>query len=57
VIEIKVNVFGVVVALIFSVIGAIFVIMSGYGEIIYLIILLWILIPVIIAKTYNRIRQ
>jgi hypothetical protein len=57
VIEIKVHLWGIVVALVFSVIGAIFVIMSGYGEFIYLIILIWIIIPVVIAKIFNRVRS
>lgn len=53
-IRIKVNVYGVLIAVVFSILGAIFVMMSGYGEFVYLIILLWILIPVVIAKLYNR---
>jgi hypothetical protein len=54
VIRIKVHVYGVMIAVVFSVLGAIFVMMSGYGEFVYLIILLWILIPVVIAKLYQR---
>lgn len=54
---IKVHVVGVLIAVVFSVIGALFVIMSGYGEVIYLIILLWILIPVVIAKLYYRAKE
>jgi hypothetical protein len=57
VIEIRIHVWGVVVALVFSVIGAIFVIMSGYGEFIYLIILIWIIIPVVIAKILNKVKS
>jgi len=57
VIRIKVHLVGVLIAVVFSVIGALFVIMSGYGEVIYLIILLWILIPVIIAKLYYRLKE
>jgi hypothetical protein len=56
VIQIKVHLWGVGVALFFSIICVIFVIMSGYGEFIYLIILIWIIIPVVIAKILNRIR-
>jgi hypothetical protein len=51
-----VHLWGIAVALVFSLIGAIFVIMSGYGEFVYLIILIWIIIPVVIAKILNRIR-
>jgi hypothetical protein len=57
VIGIKVRIWGVIVALAFSVIGALFVIMSGYGELIFLIVLMWILIPVIMARLYHRIKE
>lgn len=57
VIAIRVHVAGVLIALVFSLIGAIFVIISGYGQFVFLIILLWILIPVVIAKLYYRIKK
>ena len=56
-IKIKVHVYGVLIAVVFSAMGAIFVMISGYGEFVYLIILLWILIPVVIAKLYNRTKE
>lgn len=56
-IEIKVHIWGIAVALVFSIIGAVFVIMSGYGEFIYLIILIWIIMPVVIAKIYYKVKK
>lgn len=56
-IHIRVKLAGVLVALVFSLIGTAFIIMSGYSEFVFLIIILWILIPVVIAKLYNRIKR
>ncbi len=55
--KIKVHVWGILVALVFSLICAAFVIMSGYGEFIYLIILIWIIVPVVIARILNWVRS
>ncbi len=57
VICIKVHVLGALTAVVFSVLGALFVIMSGYGEFVFLIVLLWIMIPVVIAKLYYRMKR
>ena len=52
----KVHLVGIGVALAFSVLGAFFVLISGYGELVFLIILLWILVPVLISKLYYRLK-